>query len=157
MNYTELSKEDFDAVVTGELTHYAIWHESALEGFITNFFCFPQRSTLFTQLLMRRDGFTSQNKIEVIRSIIDILQIDDTKKKSWYATLKRIEDFKSFRNAFAHGLDITPFPYVGNLSIEIISRSGKEKKIEITQESYLILLQEGEETLKSIQNLCEDI
>ena len=32
MDYYSLSQEDFDAVVTGELTHYALWLEDMANG-----------------------------------------------------------------------------------------------------------------------------
>lgn len=38
MDYKVLSKKDFDAVVTGEITHYALWLENELNSIITNYF-----------------------------------------------------------------------------------------------------------------------
>jgi hypothetical protein len=37
-NYNNLSKEDFDAIVTGELTHYTLWMEDEVNEFILDYF-----------------------------------------------------------------------------------------------------------------------
>lgn len=41
MNYDGLDKEDFDAVVTGELTHYSLWLEEEINSIICNYLRIP--------------------------------------------------------------------------------------------------------------------
>ena len=38
IKYEDLDKADFDAIVTGELTHYALWHEGELNNIIEDYF-----------------------------------------------------------------------------------------------------------------------
>jgi hypothetical protein len=38
MEYQNLNKEDFDAVVLGEVTHYALWLEDELNNIISDYF-----------------------------------------------------------------------------------------------------------------------
>ncbi len=38
MKYDDLSHEDFDAIVTGELTHYALWLEGEIINIIADYF-----------------------------------------------------------------------------------------------------------------------
>lgn len=51
--------------------------------------------------------------------------------------LKEVEEYKALRNALAHGLDRTDPKEPHKLVVEVVSRSGKEKQIEITPESHM--------------------
>lgn len=93
------------------------------------------RSLEFKRLFLLRDGLTAQDKIEIARAMLPLLgeEAETTRLRS---LVKDIEDFKVFRNALAHGRDVSEDDAVGILRVEIVSRSGKEKIIEITPESH---------------------
>ena len=66
--------------------------------------------------------------------------------------LKRVDEFRMLRNALAHGRDVSE-PGAGfQISIEVISRSGKEKIITITPESHAEKMRKLEELLEAVQN-----
>lgn len=82
MRYEDLDKEDFDAIVTGELTHYAIWMEDEINRFITDYFIGDKsKSKDFRRLLLYRDGLTFQDKLEVARGMIPLLGLEAKKRK----------------------------------------------------------------------------
>ncbi len=57
MDYEKLSKDDFDAVVTGEMTHYALWNEKWLDGLIAVYFISDlTKQSDFRRLILDRDG-----------------------------------------------------------------------------------------------------
>lgn len=71
MEYKALNKEDFDAVVTGELTHYALWLEGELNNIISEYFITDDgRRGEFERLLLQRDALTFQDKIEIVRGML---------------------------------------------------------------------------------------
>jgi hypothetical protein len=158
MNYEELGQEDFDAVVTGELTHYALCLEDELNDIITRYFC---RTTEiqkdFRRLILFRDGLTSQDKIEIVRGMIPLFNLKDEQVAEPKAILKRIEDFKSWRNAMAHGVDVTGDKFEGVLKVEVVNRAGKERVIEITPQSHREKMEEAEGILKDIKKAKENI
>lgn len=158
MNYEELGQEDFDAVVTGELTHYALWLENELNDIITDYFC---RNTKiqkdFRRLILFRDGLTSQDKIEIVRGMIPLFTLNDEKASEFKAILKKIEDFKSWRNAMAHGSDVTGENFKGVLKVEVVNRAGKERVIEISPQSHREKMQEAENILNDIKNIRENV
>ena len=66
MEYQNLNKEDFDAVVTGELTHYALWLEEEVNNIISDYFIMDSKQrSQFKRFLLFRDGLTFQDKIEI--------------------------------------------------------------------------------------------
>lgn len=151
MDYTNLHREDFDAVVTGELTHYSLWLENEINGIICDFFIRDDsRVDDFTRLFLHRDGITFQDKLDIVRSMLLLYQEESgaAKLKSLF---KEIEDFKSWRNAMAHGLDVSEDVDVPRLRIEIVTRSGKERLIEITPESHVQKISEAEELLQRLR------
>ena len=145
MDYATLSKEQFDAVVTGELTHQAIWLEVELDKLISDYFVKSHdRRDDFQRLILRRDGLTAQDKIEIVRGMLPLFNLAPEVLANWKSLLKRIEDFKSTRNAMAHGIDATPEPYSGKLVIELINRAGAEKKVHISIESHKDMIANAE-------------
>ncbi len=78
MRYEDLDKEDFDAIVTGELTHYAIWMEDKINSLITDYFVSDKsKSKDFRRLFLYRDGLTFQDKLEIARGMIPLLGLND--------------------------------------------------------------------------------
>ncbi|MBU2768015.1 hypothetical protein HAP94_17995 [Acidithiobacillus ferrivorans] len=157
MNYRNLSKEDFDAIVTGELTHYSIWMENVLIDLISTQFSQPARRVDFERLLLRRDGLTFQDKIEIVRAMLPQFS-NKLAAQKLKPLLTKIEEFKAYRNAFAHGTDVTPSNNQdGGIYIEIIARSGKEKLVLVTPESHEITMSEAEALLKELHMLRDEL
>ena len=142
--YKKLSPEDFDALVTGELAHYAIWLEGVLVDIISDFFAKPSRKKDFVRLMLHRDGLTFQQKIEIVRAMLPLFK-NIAATKELKALLTKTEAFKADRNAFAHGLDVTPKSLKGTcIHVEIVTRSGKEKRVEVTAESHTGTLEKAD-------------
>ena len=61
MDYATLERDEFDAVVTGELTHYALWLEGGLDSLLCDYFLgeTPRRAD-FLRLLLQREGCPSK-------------------------------------------------------------------------------------------------
>lgn len=155
MDYRALTREDFDAMVTGELTHYAIWLENVLINIISDFFAINARRNDFERLLLRRDGLTFQDKLEITRAMLPLFANRDVAERL-KAILGKIEEFKSTRNAFAHGMDVTPVETASpSVHVEIVTRSGKEKVVEVTPESHTAVMAYAETLLEEIQAVRE--
>jgi hypothetical protein len=151
LGYSKLNKEDFDAIVTGEVTHYALWLEEELNGIIADYFVSNDlRRDEFKRFLLYRDGLTFQDKIEIVGGMIPLFG-SAAEKVGLKSTLREIEEFKSWRNALAHGLDITDDKGSAYIRVEVITRSGKEKVIEITPESHEEMMRKTEKLLLRIQ------
>jgi len=158
MRYEDLDKEDFDAIVTGELTHYTLWMEEEINRLITDYFVSDKtKSKDFRRLLLYRDGLTFQDKLEIARGMIPLLGLNDQDQTQFRTILNAVEDFKSWRNAMAHGLDATPGDYKGVIRIEIVSRLGKEKTIEITPDSHRAKMDEAEKLYHSLENFVHSV
>lgn len=155
IDYHALNKEDFDAIVTGELTHYAIWIESSLNEIISDYFAQASKHNDFERLLLHREGLTLQDKIEIVRSILPLIKKPKVGEQM-KSLLGEIENFKVNRNALAHGFDVTPSE-IKNLSIhvEIVRRNGKKKVIIITPESHEATMSKAETLLKNLMILRE--
>jgi hypothetical protein len=151
MKYKDLSQEDFDAIVTGELTHYAIWFDGALGQIIMDYFKVnKERRSDFERLILHREGLTFQDKIEIVRAMLPLFgeKADTVGLKD---LLKDIEEFKAQRNALAHGLSLNVDEHTKPIvRVEIISRSGKPKIIEITPESHKVKMDEADKILKGL-------
>ena len=153
MEYQDLNKEDFDAVVTGELTHYALWLEGEVNSIISDYFIMDSKKrSQFKRLLLYRDGLTFQDKIEIVRGMLPLFgtAAEELDLKS---LLKEIEEFKSWRNALAHGLDISPDEKAPLIRIEVVTRSGKEKAYEITPETHEKTMKNSEDLLARVQKV----
>lgn len=135
MEYRDLPQDEFDAIVTGELTHYAIWLEGLLNEMIVAYFITDERKRAdFERLILYRDGLTFQDKLEIVRAMAPL--IPETRRTELKQVLADIEKFKSWRNALAHGLSICKPDEGAVVRVEIVGRSGKPKVIEITPESH---------------------
>lgn len=136
----------FDALVTGELTHHAIWLEGEIDNIICDYFVgIGDRAKDFTRLFLRRDGLTFQDKIEIVRGMLPLFEAE-AEVVNLKSLLNRVEDFKSSRNAMAHGRNVSKDDSELKLKIEIVTRSGKERVLEITPESHKTMT-EGARTL----------
>ncbi len=135
MEYEELDREDFDAIVTGELTHYALYMEQELNTIICDYFVgTTSRRKDFRRLFLYRDGLSFQDKIDIVRGMLPLFgeHAEHVKLKN---LLSEVEDFKTWRNAMAHGFDVSEEPGP-ELHVEIVTRSGKEKLMVITPASH---------------------
>ena len=118
------------------MTHYALWLEDVANGIICEYFIGPSdKEDDFRRLILYRDGLTFQDKLEIIRGMIPLFG-EAGEKCNIKGLLKEVEEFKSWRNALAHGLDRTNPDEPHKLVVEVVTRSGKEKRIEITPESH---------------------
>jgi len=154
VQYTKHNRQDFDAIVTGELAHYAIWMEEALAQIIASYFCKPALAKSFKELVLRRDGMTFQNKIDLVRTILsEIASPEDAPHIK--QTLNDVDELKEFRNALAHGLDVSPDESSLHIVIETISRTGKPRKFEITPENHAARMNKANSTLSSLDKIAE--
>ncbi len=64
--------------------------------------------------------------------------------------MKEVEDYKSWRNALAHGIDVSSEKTKPELEVEVVSRSGKEKIVKITPESHKDKMAEAEKLLSDL-------
>lgn len=157
MDYYSLSQEDFDAVVTGELTHYALWLEDMANGIICEYFIGQsEKEDDFRRLILYRDGLTFQDKLEIIRGMLPLFG-EAAEECNLKGLLKEVEEFKSWRNALAHGFDRTDPNEPHKLIVEVVSRSGKEKRVEITPESHIEMLENVEDLYKRFNEARETI
>ena len=157
MNYEDLSHEDFDAIVTGELTHYALWFEDEIMDIIIDYFLdSSSKRSDFKRLILLRDGLTFQDKIEIVYAMLPLLG-KKAELVNLKSILKQVEDFKNWRNALAHGLDVSTDHTKPEISIEIVSRSGKEKTVHITPESHERKLDEAEKLLAELQKARKEL
>jgi hypothetical protein len=155
--YEKLPHEDFDAIVTGELAHFAIWLENALIDIISDFFAQPTRKLQFKRLLLRREGLTFQDKIDIVRAMIPEFR-NPAAAQELKQILNKIESFKADRNAFAHGLDVTPESSKGaRIHVEIVTRAGKERTVEVTPESHVRNLKAVEQLLQSLISISKKL
>lgn len=157
MDYKDLSNEDFDAVVTGELTHLALWFEEGLNEIIEGYFVGNIiRKSEFRRLLLYREGLNFQDKIEIVRGMLPLLGTK-TEQKDLKDILKKIEEFKSWRNAMAHGIGVPFDEKSPKIIIEIVSRAGKEKVIEITPESHKGRMKQTKKLLVRLNEFLENL
>jgi hypothetical protein len=153
MDYHKLSKEEFDAIVTGELTHHAAWLEDELIDIISDYFQQVDRRADFQRLLLRRDGLTFQDKIEIVRALLPLFA-NRLAAERLKVALPAIETFKATRNTFAHGRDVTPSDSKNlALHIEVVNRAGKEKIIVVTPETHETFLTAADRLLKEVQDV----
>jgi hypothetical protein len=154
----KLTRAEFDAIVTGELTHHIIWLEAEIEGLIMDHFVMSKTKSDFERVVLRGDRLTFQGKIEICRGMLP-LYANQVAAAKLRPLLSRVEDIKAKRNALAHGRDVTP-PSVGEkleLHVEIVSRSGKERTVVITPATHDHDMAECEEMLKQLQGLRAEV
>jgi hypothetical protein len=152
MRYEDLSREDFDAIVTGELTHIAIWLEGEIIDIIADFFTANSAKRCpFTRLLLLRDGLTFQDKIEILRAMTPWFA-EAAKEAKLSSVLTRVEEFKAFRNSFAHGRDSSGEVAL-ELKVETVGRSGRPKTITVTPQSHREKLLEADRLLADLRKV----
>jgi hypothetical protein len=146
-----MNKEDFDAVVTGELTHYALWLEEEVNNIISDYFITDSKKrSQFKRFLLHRDGLTFQDKIEIVRGMLPLFSAA-AEELDLKSLLKEIEEFKSWRNALAHGLDISPDGKEPLIKVEVVTRSGKERVYEITPQTHETTMKNTADLLVRLQ------
>jgi len=150
---------DFGAKVAGDLAQYAMQFEDTLSEIIANYFCRPSRKEQFTWLLLRREGLTFHDKIELVQSMVP----EFTNASAAAAAqelkplLKRVIAFKAKRNAFAHGYDVTPKSMEDDpcIHMQIARRNGEEKIVEVTVESHRETMCDAWDLLNSLQSVAK--
>jgi len=157
MKLEELDLEEFDAVVTGELTHYALHLEDCLDKLVAAYFVSSEeRRSDFKRLMLHRDGLTFQHKIEIVRAMGPLFG-ETSSRVDLKSLLKRIEEFKAYRNALAHGRDDSSDSQPLTMRVEIVSRSGKPRTVEITPASHTTMCAETDELLVSTQKAVQEL
>jgi hypothetical protein len=134
IKYERLQVDEFDAVVTGELTHMALHLEQMLSTIIISFFQVG-RQMEFRRIVLDRDGLTFQQKIDIVRCFLPLLN-DETLRNDLKALLNDVEEFKSWRNAVAHGRDDGSSKDPLCLVVSLVNRAGRERVVEITKELH---------------------
>lgn len=150
IDYEKLTDEDFDAVVTGEISHYAIWLEQELIGVIADHFVGETRRSDFIRLLMMREGLTFQDKIDIVRAAIPLFP-NGSEAAQLKHLLPRIEELKALRNALAHGLGGESSGAPRTFKVELVKRNGTNKTIGITVDSHRRTMSEAEALLISLR------
>ena len=102
MDYKTLSREEFDAIVTGELTHYALWLEREMTEVIGSHFMGRSKKRVdFERLFLRRDGLTFQDKIDIVRAMLPMFR-NQSASSDLKRLLMQVEEFKAFRLSLIH-------------------------------------------------------
>jgi len=158
MEYRNLSKEEFDAIVTGELAHQAIWFEGELVNIILDYFVGRNKKRLgFERLILKREGIGFQDKIEIIRGMFQLFN-NQVLAGRLDNVLKQVEVLGRFRNAFAHGTDIGDNEADKlSLKVSLVSRSGKERVIQVTPESHAKCLVDLDLLLRELGDIREKL
>jgi hypothetical protein len=151
MKYQKLEREEFDAIVTGEMTHYALWFEDQLEALITLYFVDdPNVIELFEATFIRSRHFSLSQKLEFTKKLLR--QWSDSKRSSEFkAVIEEVETLIAIRNTMAHGRDIGGTGL--ELLIEIQSYGGKTKEISITPETHEAAMATAERCLTKLKEL----
>jgi hypothetical protein len=153
MNYADLEKEDFDAILTGEITHYALWFEEEINDILSDHFK-PTKGRLrhFKTFVLQREGLTFQDKLEIVRGLLPFFP-NRSAARALKPLLNEVEDFKAWRNALAHGQDVTENNTGREIEIATVSRSGRQRVYKITPASHAKKLGEAEKLLKKLQTV----
>jgi hypothetical protein len=148
-HYNKLTKQDFDAIVTGELTHYSLCMEDEVNEFILDYFLKGTgRRNEFRSIFFERECLTFQNKLDILKATFK--QHAPAYLAQTLKLIGRVESFKSLRNAFAHGNDWDDSKDL-RIEIQVTSRAGKKKSIIVTPQTHQKTVDEGEALLKDLQ------
>lgn len=102
MKYVDLDRVDFDAIVSGELTHYALWFEEQLEFFILAYFIDDSRVVDdFSSTFIHAREFTMSRKIEFVRKLLRSRKFP--RSDEFLSAISEVERIVALRNAMAHG------------------------------------------------------
>jgi hypothetical protein len=158
-DYTKYSRTEFDAVVTGELAHHCLWMEDALNDFIIKFFLKgSSRKKEFETVFFERECLSFQDKIDLVNVTLKLFGSSEQKSRT-KTLLKKVEAFKSMRNAFAHGM----MDYSGaaeneqKITIQIYNRGGNVRTHEVTIESHKKQMQIGDNIIADLHQWCSDM
>lgn len=149
INYSNLSPEDFDSVVTGELIKISIFLEHQINNFLSYYFTHGSSRKLdFRTFFLHGPYLGFQDKIDITRSIVT-KYYPKVNKQEAVSILNHVESFKNLRNTFAHGFS-SQEKKSGNseIIVEITSRTGKIKKVVITPENHEQKLSEYRKLMK---------
>lgn len=154
MDYTILSIEEFDAIVTVEIGHLVLWMEEEISRFICHYYVSNVfKRSQFIKLMLYREGLTFQDKLEILQATLPIWGDKAVAMKS---IIRRIEKFKALRNALAHGRKAERDETELKIKVDVVSRSGKEKSVEITPYSHKKNCEMGEQLLSELkENLAK--
>ena len=129
---------------------FPIWLEKELITLIGGYFLGNSpKCKDFTRLFLRRDGLTFQDKIEIVKAMVPLFAVAAA-PVDWNSLLRRVEEFKAFRNAFSHGFDASTGEGL-NIVIEVVTRSGKEKQINVNPKTHRELMAEAEQLLADLR------
>jgi hypothetical protein len=149
MDYSTLSIEEFDAIVTGEICHLALWMEEEINRFIGRYYVSNIfKRNRFITLVLYREGLTFQDKLEILQAMLPIW---GDKAPVMNPLIKRIEKFKALRNALIHGREGGRDETDLRIKVDIISRTGKEKSVDITPAVHKKNCEIGEKLLSDLK------
>jgi len=152
INYSTLSPQDFDAIVTGELIHLTLHLELEMNAFLIDYFLKgSSRKDEFRIHFFYRECLTLQEKIDIIKAVLtrNSSTIDKTESNQ---IIKIVEELKSLRNTLAHGFsDPLKDDKDLKIQIELYSRSGKRKTIEISPQNHTQLMNDFDQKIKQIE------
>lgn len=136
--------------VRSRILNYAIMTEMLLEDFIRDFFVDNDNKKLkFSELIVRKEFFTFEQKIKVFEKILQELEIKlvHYTSKGEYDLMKNKKDFikkiryiREIRNALAH---IHPFRNEGTNDIAIIYPFDNKKKEIVLNDKFNMEFFEG--------------
>lgn len=150
MKYGDLDRVWFDAIVTGELTHYALWFEEQLEFLILAYFTDdPRVVDDFFSTFVRSREFTMARKIDFARKIVK--NSNHSRSGEFTVVFGELEKIIAIRNAMAHGRDVGGQGL--KLRIEIESYGGKAKTIEISPDTHSQIMDSAEQCLEKLKEL----
>jgi hypothetical protein len=150
MDYRDLDRAEFDAIVTGELTHYALWFEEQLDFLITVYFINdPRVIDRFSLIFLRSREFSTSRKMTLINSLLKGWA--DNRSKEFLSVITEVEQIIAIRNAMAHGRDVGGTGL--DLLVAIQSHGGKTKNISITPDTHEEMLEVAERCLNKLKEL----
>jgi hypothetical protein len=124
--------------------------ERILDKIISEQFCQSAKCEDFERLLLRRDGVTFKNKIDIVCAMLPLFS-DQPAAQKLKSVLTNVEKFRVKRNAFAHGMDVTPVNNpAGGVCIELMGRSGKGKVLSVSPKSHDSEMAEAENILNEL-------
>ena len=123
---------------------------------ISKQFCQPASRVDFERLLLRRDSLTFQDKVEIVRAMLPLFNNQAAAHKLKPLLIK-VEDFKAHRNAFSHGMEVTPTNNTDGSCVEVFTRSGKEKLVSVAPESHENAMVEADALLNELQALQDEL
>ncbi len=159
IDYSKLSKHDFDVIITGQLIHYCLHLESEINNFLKDYFLHrssEKRKSEFDEVVLFRDCISLHNKIDILKLLTKGYPLK-VKKKESEILFSKIDEMKSLRNALTHGF--APFDDESEelkVVIEITNKAGKQKRIEITTENHEKIMNDFEKLIDDFSEWKEN-